>query len=127
MFRQVGYFRRKRILREANFLDLKPIGKFEHKEGTNGGIVVLIPRFRGWLGKHLLQPRLKYPYITLELDALGADTWLLSDGKNTVRQICQLLRQKHAEKIEPAEDRITTFLSGLYMQKLITFTEILKP
>lgn len=126
MLKQVGHFKRRKILKNANFLSLTPIRKFEHKEEENGTITVLIPRFKGFIGSRLLQPRLKYPYMTLELDSLGTDTWLLADGKHNVKQICNLLKEKYAEKIEPAEERVTKFLSGLYMQKLITFNEILK-
>lgn len=126
MHQQVGYFKRKKILKNANFLALTPVRKFDHKTDDNGIVTVLIPRFKDYLGKRLLQPRLKYPYITLELDELGSDTWLLSDGKKDVREICRILKEKYQEKIHPAEDRVTRFFSQLYMQKLITFNEILK-
>jgi hypothetical protein len=126
MHKQVGYFKRRKILKNANFLTLTPIRRFDHKTNDQGIVTVLVPRFKDYLGKRLLQPRLKYPYITLELDELGSDTWLLSDGKRDVREICRILKEKYQENIHPAEDRVTRFFSHLYMQKLITFNEILK-
>lgn len=126
MHKQAGYFKRKKILKNANFLNLTPVPLFDHKKNDNGTITLLIPRFKDFLGKRILQPRLKHPYITLELDELGTDTWLLSDGRKNVRDICEILKEKHKEKINPAEDRVTRFFSQMYMQKLITFNEILK-
>jgi len=127
MVKKVGYFARRKILKNANFLDLTPVPLFGHEIDQNGHAIILIPRFQGFITRRLLQPRLKNPYIKLELDTLGTAAWLLLNGKNTVREVCQELRSRLQEKIEPAEDRVTRFLSQLYNQKLIVFSEILKP
>jgi len=126
MLKKVGYFARRRILKNANFLDLTPVPLYGHEMDQNGHAIILIPRFQGFLTRRLLQPRLKSPYIKLELDEPGTATWLMLNGKNKVREICTELRSRLQEKIEPAEDRITRFLSQLYNQKLIAFNEILK-
>ncbi len=126
MYKELGYFRKKKILKRANFLELTPVRKYEYETNEKGNAVILIPRFTDFLGKRLLQGRLKHPYIKLELDEAGSTTWLLADGKNSVKDICQLAEAKLGEKIHPSADRVTTFFSQLYMRKLITFNEILK-
>jgi len=126
MVKKVGYFARRRILKNANFLDLSPLALFGHELDTQGNVVILIPRFQGFLFSRILQPRLKNPYIKLELDDLGTATWLMLNGKTSVRNICSTLRQQKGSAAEPVEDRVTRFLSQLYAQKLIVFTEILK-
>jgi len=53
MHKQVGYFKRRKILKNANFLTLTPIQKFDHKVDENGIVTVLIPRFKDYLGKKI--------------------------------------------------------------------------
>ncbi|MFW5687302.1 MAG: PqqD family protein [Bacteroidota bacterium] len=125
-YREKGIFEKKKILKEANFLDLTPVRKHGHETDDQGNVVILIPRFTDFIGKRWLQPRLKHPYMKLSLDEQGSTTWLLADGQNTVRDICRIAEEKLGEKIQPAADRVTTFFSHLYMRKIITFKEIIK-
>jgi hypothetical protein len=126
MYKKAGFFKRREVLKHANFLDLTPQPQHQHEMEEEGIVRVLIPRFQGKISSLLLQPRLKSPYIKLSLDELGSAVWLQCDGKQNVRTICSKLREQMGEKIEPAEDRITRFLSQLYNQDLIIFREIIK-
>jgi hypothetical protein len=126
MHKRVGYYKRRKILSKANFLDLTPIHNYNYETNAAGQVTILIPRFTDWLGKHLLQPRLKHPFMKLSLDDLGSATWILSDGRRNVKEICNQLKKQFGKRIEPAEDRVTRFLSQLYMKKIILFKEILK-
>jgi hypothetical protein len=126
MFREKSYFQKKNILKGSNFLDLKPIVKYQHETDDEGNVVVLVPRFTGYISSRLLQPRLKNPWFKISLDEIGSVVWTLADGKTPVREICRHAEKKLGEKIHPANQRVTTFLSQLYMKKLITFVEILK-
>ena len=65
-------------------------------------------------------------HIKLKLDELGSATWLEIDGGKNVQNICDLLKEKIGEKINPAEERVTKFLSQLYLNKFITFKELIK-
>jgi hypothetical protein len=125
-YRELGYYKKKKILKNSNYLDLTPLRKFKHELDKDGNVVILIPRFTGFFLGKLLQPRLKNPFIKIHLDEAGTTTWLLTDGKKNVREICQIAEEKLGSRIHQAYDRITTFFSGLYMQKFITFNEILK-
>jgi hypothetical protein len=125
-YQEHGYFRKKSTLRNANYLDLTPIRKFTHELDPDGNVVILVPRFSGRLLGRILQPRLRNPWIKIHLDEAGTAIWLLTDGRKNVREVCHVAEEKLGSRIHPAQDRITTFYSGLYMQKIITFKEILK-
>lgn len=125
MIKQLGYFGRRKVLRNANFLDLTPLTTHTHEIEADGSVKVFIPKFRGMILGRLLQSRVKHPWMTMSLDEAGTATWLLCDGKRNVRSICQELRHKLGDKTEPTEERVTTFLSQLYKNKIITFKEIL--
>lgn len=126
MHKEKGYLAKKKILKGSNFLDLTPLHRYAHELDPDGNVVLLVPRFTGFPGKQLLQPRLKNPYFKISLDEPGSAIWLLANGKSSVKEICRLAEEKLGEKINPAHERVTTFFSQLYMRKLITFTEILK-
>lgn len=126
-YKEKGYFERRRVFKNANFLKLTPLRQEQHETDSQGAVVVLIPKFRGWLSARLLQPMVKQPFIKLSLDELGSATWLLCNGKNSVEAICSELRDRFGDQVHPAEDRVTTFLSRLYKDKIITFKEITTP
>ncbi len=125
--KETGFFERRRVFKNANFLKLTPLRQEQHETDNQGAVVVLIPKFRGWLSARLLQPLVRQPYIKLSLDELGSATWLLCNGNNTVEDICSKLKVRFGDQIHPAEDRVTTFLSRLYKDKIITFREITIP
>jgi hypothetical protein len=127
MHKQVGYFRRRKILKQANYLDLTPMVQHEHETEPEGTIRLLIPRFSGPILGRLLQPRARHPYMTVSLDRFGTATWLLCDGNRQVRDICRELQGQFGKDIEPAEERVTTFLSQLYKQRMIVFRELTPP
>ncbi|MFO7997514.1 MAG: PqqD family protein [Bacteroidales bacterium] len=126
MYKRVGYFQQKKILRNSNFLDLTPLVQHRHEMEGGGTVRVLVPKFSGPLLGDFLQKRVKQPYMTLSLDEPGSATWLLCDGSRSVRQICQALKNQFGEKIHPVEDRVTSFLSQLYKKNLIVFREVIR-
>ena len=126
MYKKLGYFERRKILKQANFLDLHPIAQHGHELEEEGTVRVLIPRFKGKILSKLMQSSKRSPFIKLSLDELGSATWLLMDGNNDVRTMCRILREQKGEKIEPAQERVTRFLSQLFQQNLIIFREIIK-
>lgn len=126
MYKKLGYFKRGRILKNANFLDLTPLPQHQHRMDENGLVNVLAPRFTSFITRKLLQPTAPSPHIILHLDELGSAVWLLCDGKNNVRTICSKLEKQFGQKIHPVNDRVTRFLSQLYQNNLIIFREIIK-
>ncbi len=117
---------RKKKYSNLNYLELTPIRNFEHNLKDDGLVDVLVPRFSDKILGKYLQPRLKNPYIRANFDELGTATWLEIDGNNKVYDIITKLNLTMGEKIQPAQQRITLFLSNLHRNGFINFKEFLK-
>lgn len=126
MLKEKRYFQKRRILKHSNYLNLTPVRKYQHEINSDGNVVILMPRFTGAFSRRFLQPRLKNPFIKIELDSIGSGVWLLADGKSNVKSICHTAKNQFGDTIHPVHDRVTKFYSQLYLQKLISFIEILK-
>jgi hypothetical protein len=126
MLKEKGYYQKRRFLKNANYLDITPIRKYRHEVNSDGNVVILLPRFRGAFSRRFLQPRLKNPFIKIELDKIGSVVWLLTNGKTNVKNICIEAENQLGKTIHPVYERVTKFYSQLYLKKLITFNEILK-
>jgi len=123
----MNFFKRRRIFKQANFLDLTPVRVLGHETRDDGGITLLMPRFKNRINSALFQPNSKGKTIFIKLDRFGGHTWLLIDGNSTVAEICDRLKMQFPEELHPleeTEDRVTKFLSLLYQQRYITFREI---
>jgi hypothetical protein len=123
----MNYFKRRRIFKKSNFLDLTPIRVIGHELRADGGITLLMPRFRSKVNSTLFQPGSKEKFIFIKLDRFGGHTWLLIDGQANVAQICSKLKEQFPEELQPLEEteaRVTNFLSRLYQERYITFREI---
>ena len=76
--------------------------------------------------KRALQPKKKEEFIRIHLDDIGTAIWLMIDGVKTIREICALLLNEHPEKLNPpeeTEERVVKFISRLYQERYITFSE----
>ena len=123
----MNYFKRRRILKKTNYLDLRPVRVLAHELRDDGGITLLMPRFKNRVNSALFQPGSKEKFIFIKLDRFGGHTWVNIDGNATVAQICEKLKEQFPEElipVEETEERVTKFLSLLYQQRYITFIEI---
>lgn len=118
-------FRKKRA-KELNYLELTPVCSYEHEITDEGLVNVLVPKFTDKILGRWLQPRLRNKYIKANLDEFGSATWLLMDGSRKVDVIARELDDKFGEKIAPVYERLTKFLSQLYIYDFITFKEYKK-
>lgn len=105
--------------KDANLLDLIPRRLVEHETDGEGRAVLLIPKFRGRVLGPFLQPRLKRPFQRLNLDEFGSFVWGKCDGRATVGSIAKALRAKFGDTVEPAEERLATFIGQLTRGRLI--------
>jgi hypothetical protein len=113
--------------REANLLDLVPerIGDFETSE--DGFVTLLMPRFRNRFMRRLVEPRLapERRRFKLKLDDIGTEVWLLIDGKRSVRDIAQSLRERFGERIEnQCYERLGTFFQQLERGRFISYANL---
>lgn len=123
----MNFFRRRKVLKKANFLDLRPVRVLGHELRDDGGITLLMPRFKNRVNSALFQPSTKGKFINIRLDRFGGNTWLFIDGYSTVAQICDRLNEHFPGELQPPEEtesRVTRFISLLYQQRYITFREI---
>ncbi|GAB4152517.1 MAG: hypothetical protein Fur0015_15170 [Ignavibacteriales bacterium] len=120
----MGFKERGKILRESNYLDLHPIRLIDFEQDEKGLLTLIIPKFENKFFVKYFVPYMKSPNVKLKLDELGSAAWLAIDGKKSVEEISNELTVKFGEKIQPAEERLTSFLSQLYEQRIITFEEI---
>ena len=73
-----------------------------------------IERFLRWLVK---KPRVS----DMTLDAIGTDTWLLIDGKNTVNEISKKLYEKYEERCNPKNNSLIMYLRHMNRRGWISF------
>ncbi len=125
----MNFFQRRRFFKKANFLDLKPVRVLGHELRDDGGVSIMMPRFKNRINSTLFQPNSKGQFIPIKLDRFGGHTWLMIDGELNVSQICLKLCQQFPDELQPVEEaevRVTNFLSVLYQERYITFREIQK-
>lgn len=112
------------ILKNTNASDLIPMTIHSHEVNENGLVTVLVPKFKSrWLSR-LFRLNGKSKYFFIDLDELGSATWLAIDGTKTIREISIDLSNRFGEKINPAQERIVKFFTGLYHNKHITFKQL---
>lgn len=122
----LSFTERRKILKKANYLELHPVRLQKEEIDDENFVTILIPKFKNPVLVKYLVPKMKSPDIKLKLDELGSAAWILMDGKKNVALVASLLTEKFGEKIQPVNERLTKFLTGLYEQRLITFQEINK-
>ena len=125
----LNFFKRRKVLKEINSLDLTPVRQMEFETKDDGKVDILMPRFRNEMLKRALHSKRKGEYIKIHLDDLGSAIWKQIDGKMNVHEICSRLQSTHPEKLNPpeeTEERVSKFLSLLYQERYLTFLEITK-
>ncbi len=92
------------------------------EDGPDGKAVLLVPRFRkGPLAKWL-QPKLKRPYMRVNLDDIGTFAWKGMDGTTPFHELAENMKKHFGDKVDPAEDRLKRFMTILYKDKFVTLT-----
>ena len=123
----LNFFQRRKILKNANFLDLHQVRVHDNETMEDGRIYLKVPKFKKkWLRDFVIAANKKKHY-TIYLDELGTITWMEIDGEKNVSEICERLKESLGEKIKPfneVEQRVTKFLGQLYEQRYITFREL---
>ena len=126
---EVNFFKRRKILKKSNALDLIPMRLLNHEQREEGKINILLPRFtKAWLAR-FLAPLKRKEFIRIKLDQFGSATWMLIDGIKPVRTICDELEKEYPEKLEPESEtveRVNKFMTILYQQRFISFRQLQK-
>jgi predicted HTH transcriptional regulator len=120
----LSFFERRKILKNINYLNIVPYRIHKEEIDEKGLVTVLIPKFKRKFAVEILTRIGKPQNIRIKLDEFGSEAWLQLNGSQTVSTISKKLVQKFGEKIQPTEERLTKFLTNLYLQGFISFNEI---
>jgi hypothetical protein len=131
--------RKRRKPRGPNILDLvpernlhlkfsvreEPLDKAAPKDpGAAGTVTIMVPRFRGGLGQGFCRVFRVSPWINVNLDAYGSLVWTAMDGKRTVRQLGEKLKERFGDDVEPLNWRLAEFLSLLERNTIISYANL---
>ncbi len=84
---------------------------------------LLVPRFgRGRLARWLARWWPLAPY-RLCLDEIGSFAWRRSDGRATLREIGEALRDRFGERVEPLGPRLATFFARLERGRFVVLED----
>lgn len=122
IFKRRNLFKKKEVI---NYLELTPVREKKFIVRENGIVTVLIPKFKSPFFQKLI-PKNKSRDIKISFDELGSAVWSEIDGNKKVDDIVKILGEKLGEKIHPAEERITKFLTQLNSHKFLSFKELNK-
>jgi hypothetical protein len=85
-------------------------------------IYVKKPKFESDWAKKIFEPFFKTKFFKARLDKLGTVVWQNCDGKNTVKQIGEILAKTFGPEIEPIYERLNEFIVNLHRHKFIEIT-----
>ena len=116
----------KKNKQQVNLLDLIPTQnvKWVNTDSQDDLVTLLKPKFVNPFFVKYILPRMKSPHYKINLDQFGTAVWHYCDGKNTVADIGNRLKEKFGEEIEPVYDRLSVFIQTLQRSKLIYYTNL---
>lgn len=120
----MNFFQRRAVLKDLNYLEVRPIRNYNETVDENNLVTVLIPKFKNRFAVKFVIPYMQHKFFKVKLDEFGSAAWLLIDKRRNVGEIAAELVKQFGEKIQPVEERLTRFFTGIYEQRLITFLEI---
>lgn len=112
-------------LRKINSLTLTPVLLCNFQINKMGVGVLEIPKTESKIWNYLIGKARKSHYYYMDLDETGTEAILLTDGVRTVQEISKSLEGKFGERVKPVEERLVKFYSMLYLNKVITFKELI--
>jgi hypothetical protein len=104
------------------FFELFPFRNCEFENNENLVTVLFKNKEPTIVEKIFFRRYLDKPY-RIDLDEIGSYIWKLCDGNNNINAIVDKSRKHFGEKIEPAENRVKTFIKQLNRNKLIQLYE----
>ena len=121
----MNIFKRRKILKNTNALELIPLRIVSHME-EEGRVVLLVPKFESNL-IHKFFPVTEKMFFRIKLDENGSKAWNAMDGVKSVLQIAETLSSNDISEGEVSSDqnRLLKFISLLYEREYISFRQLL--
>ena len=106
-----------------NLLKMKPvrIHKWKSKPDDPDVITIKMPRFQSNFGKRFGKLFKLKPTYNINLEKYGSAVWRLCNGKVTVEEIGEVLREQFGDEVEPIYERLAEYLTFLERNKLIKY------
>ncbi len=120
----LSFYQRRKILKNVNYLDIVPYRVYKEEKDEKGLVTILIPKFKREFANNYLRRIGKPLEIRIKLDEFGSEVWTQINGKQNVSAISGKLVSKFGDRIQPIEERLTKFLTNLYLQGYISFNEL---
>lgn len=92
----------------------------------NDGMVTLhLPKFKNPFFSKWLIPKSKTSTINIRFDQTGSLVWKHIDGRRSVQEICDVIRQSASgdSNFADLEERSAKFITELYKSRFINFME----
>lgn len=96
----------------------RPRRALEWREEDGRCVLLRLKLGRSRLGRWLAA-RFADPYYRIRLDEVGSLVWRNCDGETDLAAIAARMRQAFGSRIEPAEERLSTFVHQMAKAKLI--------
>lgn len=121
----MNIFKRRKILKNTNALELVPLRIVSHTE-EEGKVILLVPKFESKL-IHNLFPVADKLFFRIKLDENGTKAWNAMDGAKSVAQIAESFSSTDMAEGEASSDqnRLLKFISLLYEKEFISFRQLL--
>jgi hypothetical protein len=95
--------------------------------GETNLVIIKKPKFQSKFLKKYLLPRLSRPDFRIRLDEFGSFVWKNIDGRASVMEIGDRMRDEFGGKIEPVYERLGSFVQTLYNTKCIIYLDKTAP
>jgi hypothetical protein len=93
--------------------ELRPARARDWEEGDDGHVTLLVPPYGGGRAGRVLQSWLRAPCHQVHLDDVGSFVWRRCDGATPVMDIAAAMQEHFGARVDPVEERLTTFLQQL--------------
>lgn len=113
--------RKAKQLEAVNLLEIRPL-RVAQWEREGDRVIVIRPRPTGRLPWVLIEGLLHLLAARrLRLDEIGSASWLLLDGKHSVAEVANILRQRFGERVEPTEERLGHLVRVFRQEGLVAY------
>lgn len=115
---------RKKTTVSSNYLEFIPVPNPEFAyETSEQGEITILRENKGFF-HFCMQKLLKKPAVSyIHLDEMGNFIWPLMDGKRSILDIAELVKEEFGEKAEPLYDRLVTYMYRLESYGFISVEE----
>lgn len=110
--------------KKENYLDFVPICNPLHTWEVNEKQLVVVHIVHQGIYHKIAQKFFKRPKIShISLDVYGSFVWQQMDGRKTIFEIANAVKEQFGEDAEPVIQRVVRFFQILYQNKFIGYVK----